>query len=179
MRRLPIYLLLDCSGSMAGEPATAVRTALRMLLSDLQNHPLAREAAWLSLVTFDSVAQQVHPLSPLGEFQMPDITPGGLSSLSDAFELATQLLREETSRRASAPTRSWKPFLFLWTDGQATDNWEKSLESLRGEGPADIVVCGAGPRAETALLQRMGNTILHLEDLQPGTLGHCLKWEAA
>ena len=40
MRRLPVYLLLDCSGSMHGDPIEAVEMGLRALRSDLQSdHP--------------------------------------------------------------------------------------------------------------------------------------------
>ena len=38
-RRLPVYLLLDCSGSMAGEPITALREGVRGLVEDLVNDP--------------------------------------------------------------------------------------------------------------------------------------------
>ena len=34
-RRLPVYLLLDCSGSMGGEPIEAVRAGTRSLVMDL------------------------------------------------------------------------------------------------------------------------------------------------
>ena len=31
VRRLPVYLLLDCSGSMTGEPIESVRQGIKML----------------------------------------------------------------------------------------------------------------------------------------------------
>ena len=58
-RRLPVYLLLDCSGSMSGEPIEAVRQGIATLISDLQGDPQALETAYLSVITFDSSAQQV------------------------------------------------------------------------------------------------------------------------
>ena len=33
MRRLPVYLLLDCSGSMYGEPIEAVKNGVQVLVS--------------------------------------------------------------------------------------------------------------------------------------------------
>ena len=35
-RRLPVYLVLDCSGSMAGEPIEACRQGVKALLAELQ-----------------------------------------------------------------------------------------------------------------------------------------------
>ena len=57
MRRLPVYMVLDCSGSMSGEPIEAVRMGLRALVSDLQGDPQALETAWLSVISFDSSAK--------------------------------------------------------------------------------------------------------------------------
>ena len=43
-RRLPVYLVLDCSGSMAGEPIEAVRSGVKTLLGDLRGDPMAPRA---------------------------------------------------------------------------------------------------------------------------------------
>ena len=67
-RRLPVYLLLDCSGSMHGDPIEAVKTGLRQLRSDLQSDPQALESVWLSVITFDNSARQVVPLTEIGAF---------------------------------------------------------------------------------------------------------------
>ena len=55
MRRLPVYLLLDCSGSMYGEPIEAVKNGVQVLVSTLRQDPYALETAYLSIITFDSV----------------------------------------------------------------------------------------------------------------------------
>ena len=65
MRRLPVYLLLDCSGSMYGEPIEAVKNGVQVLVSTLRQDPYALETAYLSIITFDSSAQQVSPLTEL------------------------------------------------------------------------------------------------------------------
>ena len=36
MRRLPVYLLIDCSGSMMGEPIEAVKVGLQTMTSALR-----------------------------------------------------------------------------------------------------------------------------------------------
>ncbi len=65
MRRLPVYLLLDTSGSMAGEPIEAVRTGVDMLVSTLCQDPYALETVWLSIITFDRDTKVLLPLTPL------------------------------------------------------------------------------------------------------------------
>ncbi len=63
MRRLPVYLLLDTSGSMYGEPIEAVKNGVQTLISTLRSDPYALETAYISIITFNSTAQQVSPLN--------------------------------------------------------------------------------------------------------------------
>ncbi len=56
MRRLPVYLLLDTSGSMGGEPIEAVKNGVQVMISSLRQNPQAIETAFLSVITFDSSA---------------------------------------------------------------------------------------------------------------------------
>ena len=62
-RRLPVYLVLDCSGSMFGDPIEAVNQGVKALVAELQSEPYAIETAYLSVITFESTAQQVCPLT--------------------------------------------------------------------------------------------------------------------
>ena len=73
MRRLPVYLLLDTSGSMYGEPIEAVKNGVQTLVSTLRSDPYALETAYLSIITFNSSAQQISPLTELAAFQAPQI----------------------------------------------------------------------------------------------------------
>jgi uncharacterized protein YegL len=59
MRRLPVYLLLDTSGSMSGEPIESVKNGMQVLVSALRQDPYALETAYLSVITFDGTARQV------------------------------------------------------------------------------------------------------------------------
>ena len=63
MRRLPVYLLLDTSGSMHGEPIEAVKNGVQTLLTTLKQDPYALETAYVSVITFDSSARQAVPLT--------------------------------------------------------------------------------------------------------------------
>ena len=56
LRRLPVYILMDCSGSMAGEPIVAMEAGIRSLLVELQEDPQALETVWVSVITLGSTA---------------------------------------------------------------------------------------------------------------------------
>ena len=71
MRKLPVYLLLDTSGSMFGEPIEAVKNGVQVLVSTLRSDPYALETAYLSIITFNSSAQQITPLTDVDNIKPP------------------------------------------------------------------------------------------------------------
>ena len=59
MRRLPVYLLLDTSGSMRGEPIESVKVGLESMISSLRQDPFALESVHLSIIKFLKVARPI------------------------------------------------------------------------------------------------------------------------
>ena len=98
MRRLPVYLLLDTSGSMYGEPIEAVKNGVQVLVSTLRQDPYALETAYLSIITFNSSAQQVTPLTELSSFQQPNIDAGGCTALGEALSLLASKVDSEVTK---------------------------------------------------------------------------------
>ena len=45
MRKLPVYLILDTSGSMHGEPIEAVKNGVQVLVSTLRQDPYALDVS--------------------------------------------------------------------------------------------------------------------------------------
>src|SRR5258706_11847909 len=101
-RRLPVYLLLDCSGSMHGDPIEAVKMGLRQLRADLQSDPQALESVWLSVITFESTAKQVVPLTEIGRFEEPKLEANGTTALGEALRLLISCMDREV--RKTTPT---------------------------------------------------------------------------
>ncbi|MCI5150631.1 MAG: VWA domain-containing protein [Candidatus Electrothrix sp. MAN1_4] len=91
MRRLPVYLVLDNSGSMHGEAIEAVKNGMQVLASTLRQDPYALETAFISVITFNTDAEQLVPLTDLVSFQPPDIRAQGITSLGRALQL-TEIL---------------------------------------------------------------------------------------
>ena len=108
MRRLPVYLLLDTSGSMYGEPIEAVKNGVQTLISTLRGDPYALETAYISIITFNSVAQQVTPLTELSAFQQPQIEASGCTALGEALTLLAQKVDTEIVKSYYAYTNSFQ-----------------------------------------------------------------------
>ena len=52
-RRLPVYILIDTSGSMKGEPIESVKVGLADMIASLRLDPYALETACISIITYD------------------------------------------------------------------------------------------------------------------------------
>lgn len=176
MRRLPVYLLLDCSASMTGQPIEQVRQGLRALLDDLSTEPMAIETVYLSVITFDSAAQQLIPLTELMQFKEPQINASGATALGAALRLLTDCLDKEVRKNTAEQKGDWKPLVFLMTDGMPTDVWEQAADELKKAKLANLIAFAAGPGADINNLKRITDIVLQSDELSPGALKAFFQW---
>ena len=148
MRRLPVYLLLDTSGSMYGEPIEAVKNGVQTLISTLRSDPYALETAYISIITFNSSAQQVTPLTELAAFQQPNIDASGCTALGGALELLSQKIDSEITKTTAEVKGDWRPLIFIMTDGVPTDDISRGLAEFKKRKCGMVVACAAGQGAK-------------------------------
>lgn len=175
-RRLPVYLLLDVSGSMAGNPIEAVRNGVKALVSELRSDPQALETAYLSVITFNSSARQVCPLTELMMFREPVLNAGGPTALGAALRLLTDCINSEVRRSTETQKGDWKPLVFILTDGIPTDEWHEAAAMLKNAKPANIIACAAGSCADTSVLKEITDNVLLMNNLSSGELARFFAW---
>ncbi|MEN9866441.1 MAG: hypothetical protein RL748_2031 [Pseudomonadota bacterium] len=179
MRKLPVYLVLDTSTSMGGEPIEAVKVGVQSLLTTLRQDPYALETAWLSVITFDSSATQLTPLTELASFQVPAISAKGSTSLGDALSLLSDCIGREVSMSSPDSKGDWKPLIFLMTDGAPTDDWQKGWDKLRSTRTGMIIACAAGLNADTKVLKSITDNVIQLATADENTIKAFFKWVSA
>jgi uncharacterized protein YegL len=179
MRRLPVYLLLDTSGSMSGEPIEAVKNGVQVMISSLRQNPQAIETAFISVITFDSVAQQVIPLTDLASFQMVDIKATGTTALGEALKLVSHKMETEVAKTTTEQKGDWKPLVFIMTDGIPTDDWESGLNEFKKRKTAFTIACAAGSGADTNILKQITENVVSLDTADSASIGKFFQWVTA
>ena len=179
MRRLPVYLLLDTSGSMYGEPIEAVKNGVQVLVSTLRQDPYALETAYLSIITFDSDARQVAPLTELASFQQPNLEANGGTALGEALGLLAQKVDAEVTKTTAERTGDWEPLVFRMTDGEPTDDIKQGLAEFKKRKFGMVVACAAGQNANTGVLKQITENVVQLDTADSTTIKSFFKWVSA
>lgn len=179
MRRLPVYLLLDTSGSMNGEPIEAVKNGVQVMISSLRQNPQAIETAYISIITFDNEARQIVPLTDLASFQMVDLKATGTTALGSALKLLSTRIDEEVARTTPEQKGDWKPLVFIMTDGVPTDDWQSGMVEFRKRKTALTVACAAGSKADTGALKQITDNVVSLDTADAHTISRFFTWVSA
>ena len=156
MRRLPVYLLLDTSGSMTGDPIEAVKSGLQMLIASLRQDPYALETAYISVITFSSDAKQIVPLTELSQFQAPNIEAAGTTAMGESLALLADCVQREVKKGTADQKGDWKPVVFMLSDGSPTDTRSGATISARAPESASARRTGTPPTGGTAPTRACG-----------------------
>lgn len=183
VRRMPVYLLLDTSGSMAGAPIQAVEQGVQLLHNELLGQPQAVELVHLSVITFDSSARQLVPLTPISSFTPPSpLNAGGSTSLGGALRELSNALDREIIPNSPQKKGDYKPLVFLLTDGEPTDAWESELNALkskRDKKAGSIIALGCGDGVNVGVLRQITESVLLMTDVTSDNLRAFFRWVSA
>jgi uncharacterized protein YegL len=180
MRRLPVYLLIDTSGSMKGEPIESVNIGLESMLAFLRQDPFALESVYLSIITFDREVKLVLPLTELDQVILPKIvTPeSGPTNLGEALEMLCQMVDAEIIHNTPEHKGDWMPLLFIMTDGSPSDiqKFNQQIPEIKKRKFGSIIACAAGPKAKESYLKELTTNVVHLDTTDSTTFRQFFKW---
>jgi uncharacterized protein YegL len=182
-RRLPIYLLLDCSESMAGKPLSDLETGVGRLLKALTRNPYAIETAFISVITFAAKARQLFPLTEVPLVRPPalSIRPG--TCLGAALDLLREAIGREVAKTTAEEKGDFKPLVFILTDGYPTDDWEGPLRRLKAAKPSLATIyaigCGEEEDIDFETLSQIADVCIHTLSTSSDDLARLFIWLSA
>lgn len=180
MRRLPVYFLLDTSGSMYGEPIQALNNALSGMIYSLRTDAQAQETLWISIVTFDREVKEIIPLTDLQSFQLLEITcpQSGPTNTGKGLELIFDKVTNEIRKGSPEQKGDWRPLLFVFTDGKPSDiqDYRKMIPKIKQLNFGSIIGCAAGRLADDSILKELCDNVVHIETADSSTLKQFFKW---
>lgn len=181
-RRLPVYLVLDCSESMAGSAIEEVAKGVDTLVSVLKSNPLALETVYLSVITFSRYAKQVVPLTELISFHPPKLSVRPGTAFGSAIQLLINCMGREVSKTSPTTKGDYRPLVFLLTDGQPTDDWHAAAAAIRAANNpriANIYAIGCGPDVDPDNLREITDVVLTMPDMSPDAFRKAFVWLSA
>jgi len=132
--RTPCVLVLDCSGSMRGEPIKQLNAGLVALEKELKDDIDASSRVQLLIIKAfgkDEVKIESDWTDAMN-FTAPEMEADGLTPLGKAMEIALQKIEEQKCLYDSCGITSKRPWIFLISDGEPTDyGWKESAEICR------------------------------------------------
>lgn len=179
-RRLPVYILIDTSGSMKGEPIESVKVGLSDMIATLRQDPYALETVWISIITFDKDVKQILPLTALEDLQLPEIIVPESGPTFTGLALKTLCEKYDTEVHFGSREQKgdWMPLLFLLTDGKPADIqlYNNEISEVKRRHFGNIVACAAGPKAKKESLLKLTDNVFSLDTMDSSTFKKFFQW---
>lgn len=134
--RINVFLLLDTSASMTGAPLEALKQGVSLIHTTFATRSV--HPASIAAISYDSDATLLLPLrDAILPFNLPELDPGGTSSLGKALHLTEQHIH-----------KSARTLIYIFTDGEeSADDWEVPLKTLKPHVQhIYAVLCGITPQ---------------------------------
>ncbi|CAK8716575.1 Putative conserved protein YegL, contains vWA domain of TerY type [Candidatus Electrothrix aarhusensis] len=178
MRRLPIFLVLDVSDSMAGEPLQHLEQGLELLIRKLRQDPNALETVFLSVIAFAGKVQTLVPLLDLPAFYPPRLPLGSGTALGDALMHLMDAIDTQVQPTTSERKGDWKPLVYLMTDGKPTDDCRKAVALWKQQYAkrAQLIAVGLGKHAATGVLSQFADHVLSYNGENSADFSRFIEW---
>lgn len=181
MRRLPVFLVIDVSESMAGDNLRSLQEGMERLIQSLRTDPYALETAYLSVIAFAGRARTLTPLVELASFYPPRLPLGSGTSIGAAFDHLMAEIDANVQRSSAQRKGDFKPLVFLMTDGKSTDDVGPPLARWARDYArrVNLVAVGIGAHAALERLSEVTADVLRIETAASSDFRRFIDWISA
>lgn len=129
--RCPVVLLLDISGSMAGEPIQELNKGIQAFRDEISKDTQASLSVEISIITFGDTVSLAQDFITVDQFKPPTLAAGGLTPMGEAIELALDSIEKRKQIYKQNGINYYRPWIVLITDGAPTDEWENAAARIK------------------------------------------------
>lgn len=129
--RCPVVLLLDTSYSMTGNPINQLNEGVHALYAALRDDDLASVRVDLSVISFGQSVQVLQNFATVSESQAPTLSVNGMTPMGEAITTALKNIEARKGEYRTAGISYYRPWLFVITDGEPTDNVSEASSMLQ------------------------------------------------
>jgi uncharacterized protein YegL len=108
---------------MAGDPIRQLNTGLQQYQQELAGDGLASKRVEIAVVSFGGHVVTNVDFVTADHFAAPNLSPGGDTPMGQAIIRAIDMLRLRKETYRLNGVAFYRPWIFLITDGEPTDNW--------------------------------------------------------
>jgi uncharacterized protein YegL len=143
--RCPVVLLLDISGSMGGDPIRELNAGLVQFQDELSADQLATKRVEVAIVSFGEEVKVEFDFTSPDMLKPPTLSAAGPTPMGEAIHKGLDLLQGRKDIYKSQGINSYRPWVFLITDGGPTDEWLPAATRVKeGEQNKRFVFYAAG-----------------------------------
>lgn len=177
MRRLPIFLVLDVSESMAGAPLEELKKGVEMLSKTLMNDPMALETAYLSIIAFAGKAKVLSPLTSILDFIPPALSIGSGTNLTNALKCLEKEIDSKVIKNTPKAKGDWKPLVFILTDGTPNDDYRSAVNHWKAQyGKYTVFAVLMGEHSDATALKTLTDNVIVFKEANPESFSSFFKW---
>lgn len=176
--RLPVCICVDASYSMRfDQRMKQVNDGLRSFIDEIKQDDYAMDSVELCIISCGGSAARVEQ-----DFQLArktvykDIQADGRTPLGEATMLAIERIEERVKLYETHGISSYKPWLFLLSDGAATDAFQMAAEKicyLQKEGVLKVHCVAIGEESNDLAAFHADGEVWRLKDFK---LGDFFSW---
>lgn len=129
----------------------------------------------MSFITFSTKANQLIPLTPLGDIQPPSLPLASGTAMGAALSLAAKSIKSEVRKGSIDVKGDFRPLVFIITDGVSTDSWQPGAAELKAT-KATVYAVGCGDDVDWGQLGVITPAVLHVDAMDSEALGSLFRW---
>lgn len=155
IKKLPVLLLLDVSGSMDGKKIVELHDAVVEMINSYVEMKKRERVIEVAIITFGAEVRLYTEFTPVDDLQkngIPQFPARGNTPLGMALTAAKDLLEDPQL----TPQGNYRPAVVLVSDGEPNDEWRNPLEDFISSGrssKAQRFSVAIGVEADRAMLR--------------------------